>query len=218
MWSDFYDLILRHFFVTTLAMSMAAAVAALAVMALRLLLKRLNAPRLAVFLLWAVVLFRMVCPVSFESPASLLGAVPQSLDRGVSQALDTYTGDVRMIWDTPAQRDAYRAGSDFSALTDPPETAEVGSMVEVAHPSDGATSETVAFYSLTSGALLHQSTSVEKERGGGSGWGSSSGSRLQKEDVGPIGILLTYAYPDGSVKNHCAKLLCVDPAAEETSK
>lgn len=66
-------------FRTVLTMSLTATVAAAVVMLLRLLLKRLNAPRPVIFLLWAVVLFRMVCPFSFESPASALGLVPASV-------------------------------------------------------------------------------------------------------------------------------------------
>ena len=49
-------------------MSITAALTALAVLALRWGLVRLKAPAFVRLLLWAVVLFRMVCPVSFTSP------------------------------------------------------------------------------------------------------------------------------------------------------
>lgn len=65
-------------FNAVLTMSLTATVAALVVFALRVLLKKLSAPKLVVFLLWAVVLFRMVCPASFESPISLLGTIPRA--------------------------------------------------------------------------------------------------------------------------------------------
>ena len=62
---------------TLFTMTAAAAVAALAVILLRPLLK--NAPRWVVCLLWLVVLFRMVCPVTFEAPVSL---VPDQITSG----------------------------------------------------------------------------------------------------------------------------------------
>ena len=54
-------------------MSLTASVVILAVLALRLLLRR--APKIFSYALWAVVLFRLLCPVSFSSPLSLFGAV-----------------------------------------------------------------------------------------------------------------------------------------------
>lgn len=65
-------------------MSLTAGLTALAVLALRALLIRLKAPAFLRLLLWAVVLFRMVCPVSFPSvwsPASLLAAVPEPVEQ-----------------------------------------------------------------------------------------------------------------------------------------
>ncbi|MBR2491248.1 MAG: M56 family metallopeptidase, partial [Ruminiclostridium sp.] len=62
---------------TLFTMTAAATVAALAVMVLRLLLKK--APRWVVCLLWLAVFFRMVCPVSFEAPVSL---VPDQITSG----------------------------------------------------------------------------------------------------------------------------------------
>lgn len=56
-------------------MSLTAALTALAVLVLRAILMRLKAPAVLRLLLWAVVFFRMVCPVSFSSvwsPAALL--------------------------------------------------------------------------------------------------------------------------------------------------
>ena len=65
---------MEQFFHTLLTMSATAAIAALVVMVLRLPLKK--APRYLTCLLWLVVLFRMVCPVSFESPVSIM---PQAI-------------------------------------------------------------------------------------------------------------------------------------------
>ena len=71
------------FLQTLFTMTLSATVAALAVMLLRLPLKK--APRWILCLLWLVVFIRMVSPVSFEAPVSLIpdevasGAVGQQL-------------------------------------------------------------------------------------------------------------------------------------------
>ena len=62
---------------TLLTMSLTAAIAAGAVMLLRLPLKRV--PRWITCLLWAVVLLRMVCPVGFSLPVSLM---PETVSSG----------------------------------------------------------------------------------------------------------------------------------------
>ena len=54
---------MTELFTAVLTMSLGAGIAALAVLALRAVLRGTGAPRLACYLLWAVVLFRMVCPV-----------------------------------------------------------------------------------------------------------------------------------------------------------
>ena len=63
---DFYT-----FFPNILNMSLTASVAIVFVMLLRLLLKK--APKVISYALWGVVLFRLLCPVSFESEISLFG-------------------------------------------------------------------------------------------------------------------------------------------------
>ncbi|MBR3753194.1 MAG: hypothetical protein IKK50_08700 [Ruminiclostridium sp.] len=68
---------MTEFCQTLFTMTAAATVAALAVMLLRLLLKRV--PRSILCVLWLVVLFRMVCPISFEAPVSL---VPDQITSG----------------------------------------------------------------------------------------------------------------------------------------
>ena len=62
---------------TLLTMSLTAAIAAGVVMLLRLLLKRV--PRWITCLLWVVVLLRMVCPVGFSLPVSLM---PETISSG----------------------------------------------------------------------------------------------------------------------------------------
>lgn len=60
-------------------MSLTAALTALVVIALRCMLVRLKAPAFVRLLLWAVVLFRMVCPVSFISPWSAASLAEEAL-------------------------------------------------------------------------------------------------------------------------------------------
>lgn len=64
---------LQKLFILVLNMSLTAGVVILAVIAVRFLLKK--APRIFSYGLWAVVLFRLLCPVSFSLPFSLLGAL-----------------------------------------------------------------------------------------------------------------------------------------------
>lgn len=60
-------------------MSLTAALTVLVVIALRWVLVRLKAPAFVRLLLWGVVLFRMVCPVSFTSPWSAAALVEEAL-------------------------------------------------------------------------------------------------------------------------------------------
>ena len=66
---------------TILNMSLTASVIILCVMAARLLLKK--APKIYSYALWGVVLFRLLCPVSFTAPVSVLEATkPQVTEVG----------------------------------------------------------------------------------------------------------------------------------------
>ena len=67
-------------------MSITAALTALAVLALRWALIRLKAPAFVRLLLWAVVLFRMVCPVSFTSPWGAAALLEQAVPAPQTQA------------------------------------------------------------------------------------------------------------------------------------
>ena len=67
--------------------SLAAAVAAAAVMLIRLPLKK--APKRWSYLLWAVVFFRCLCPLSVESAVSIFNAVPEQ-SIYVEQVSDNY--------------------------------------------------------------------------------------------------------------------------------
>ena len=60
-------------------MSLTAGLTALVVLVLRWALVRLRAPAFVRLLLWVVVLFRMVCPVSFTSPWGAAALVEEAL-------------------------------------------------------------------------------------------------------------------------------------------
>lgn len=64
---------LEKLFIGILNMSLTAGIIIPFVMVLRLLLRR--APKIFSYVLWAVVLFRLVCPFSFSAAFSLLGAL-----------------------------------------------------------------------------------------------------------------------------------------------
>ncbi len=74
-------------FAAVLNMSIAAAVITLAVLLARLLLHR--APKAFSYALWAVVLFRLLCPVSVGSAVSLLGV----MDAPAQENHAVYHGD-----------------------------------------------------------------------------------------------------------------------------
>ena len=74
---------LTNLFLTILDMSFTAGLIILLVLAARLAFRQ--APRLCSYLLWGVVLFRLLCPVSFESPFSLLPSQAFSLSDTLRQ-------------------------------------------------------------------------------------------------------------------------------------
>ena len=81
---------LEQFFISVLNMSLTAGVAILVVLAVRLLLKK--APRIFSYGLWAAVLFRLLCPVSFTAPLSLLGALQN--ETGASGRMEYIPADI----------------------------------------------------------------------------------------------------------------------------
>ncbi len=88
---------MKGVFFLVLNMSLTASYAAAVVMLVRLLLKK--APKVISYALWSVVLFRLVCPFSFESALSLLpgsrGAGSYGIPYFSGSAIDTGTGMVR---------------------------------------------------------------------------------------------------------------------------
>ncbi len=64
---------MRNLFSQVLNMSMTGSVVILLVLLARLILKR--APKIFSYALWSVVLFRLLCPVAFTAPVSVLNAI-----------------------------------------------------------------------------------------------------------------------------------------------
>lgn len=67
------EFVMHRLFPIVCNMSLTASVVILAVLAVRLLLRR--APKVFSYALWAVVLFRLLCPCPSPPPVSLLGAL-----------------------------------------------------------------------------------------------------------------------------------------------
>ena len=79
---------LGKFFLQIINMSLTAGVMILAVVLIRLLLRK--APKIFSYCMWAVVLFRLICPLSFSSPVSLLGTLGATASQ---QGSMTYISD-----------------------------------------------------------------------------------------------------------------------------
>ena len=82
---------MAHIFTTILNMSLTSSIVILVVLLARLCLKK--APKIYSYLLWAVVLFRLLCPVSFSLPVSVLAPVSEASTSTAS----TYTGSMEYI-------------------------------------------------------------------------------------------------------------------------
>jgi LCP family protein required for cell wall assembly len=80
-------------FISVLNMSITASVVAVAAMLFRIPLKK--APKIFSYVLWSVVLFRLICPFSFESIFSLMPASTNIIthDRIYNQTSSLQTGD-----------------------------------------------------------------------------------------------------------------------------
>jgi len=90
---------MSELFITVLNMSLTASYAAVAVIIIRVLLRR--APKVFSYALWGIVLFRLVCPISFESSLSLMpvkrNAIPLEIVSSREPAVGTGIGSVDSI-------------------------------------------------------------------------------------------------------------------------
>ena len=72
---------IENIFLKVLNMSLTASLVITVILLVRLLLKR--APKIFSYVLWIVVLFRLVCPISFSSDFSIFRTVPElSVEQG----------------------------------------------------------------------------------------------------------------------------------------
>lgn len=87
---------MNELFLKIINMSISASWPVLAVLILRLVLKK--APKWVNVLLWGIVAIRLICPFSIESPVSL---IPDSVGNGelVSEWMDDYIGEVSIFHD-----------------------------------------------------------------------------------------------------------------------
>ncbi len=143
--NNLFSAVLPALFQAVLVMSLTAAATALAVLLIRAVMRILKVPRAIVFLLWAVVLFRMVCPVSFSSGWSLFSLLPPAEEQ-VAGFSDGYVGDHQIIWDNPKLHGRYQAGVTGGGTVISPPPEEGGGSYVVTGPdgvSPPATVETV---------------------------------------------------------------------------
>ncbi|SCJ42461.1 Methicillin resistance mecR1 protein [uncultured Flavonifractor sp.] len=134
--NNLFSAVLPALFQAVLVMSLTAAATALAVLLIRAVMRILEVPRAIVFLLWAVVLFRMVCPVSFSSSWSLLSLFPAAEE----QVADFSDGDLsgnQVIWDSPQSHERYQAGVSGGGIVVSPAPEDGGGSYVVTGP-DGA--------------------------------------------------------------------------------
>ena len=125
---------MQALFLELVRLSLTGSVFALAVMALRLLLRK--APKWLLCLLWGVVALRLICPVSMESRFSLM---PDSLSSGqVLQDVGSgYVGEVDVLYESNAGysaavnagRQPVYSGGSYYVVTEknslnPPKTVE----------------------------------------------------------------------------------------------
>ena len=121
------EFVMHRLFPIVCNMSLTASVVILAVLAVRRLLRR--APKVFSYALWAVVLFRLLCPVSVTSAVSLMGALgaPAQERTQRTSAVEYVPADIMIRGTAPA----------VTQLPQPPLPAETGGAVSDA-PADTA--------------------------------------------------------------------------------
>ena len=96
-------------FIKLVNMSITASYLVIAVLALRLILKK--APKAIHCVLWALVALRLLCPVTFESSFSLVEA--ERTESAVDSIMDDYVGSYRVYWDIT---DEYQTALDAGIM------------------------------------------------------------------------------------------------------
>ena len=107
---------LINYFFTILNMSYTACFVVGAVLLARLLLNWLHAPKIFSYALWAVVLFRLLCPISFESALSPLPSAEVISPQVVEQRVPQIHSGIALI-DEPLN--AHWQNSYYEGVTQP---------------------------------------------------------------------------------------------------
>ncbi len=108
---------MSELFVTILNMSFTASIVASVVIVIRILLRK--APKVFSYLLWIPVIFRLVCPVSFESGLSLMPAKPAQGEQTYS-AEAAFADSLRVYTRPEEQRPVFRGINSGLPMIDEP--------------------------------------------------------------------------------------------------
>ncbi|OMF97293.1 M56 family metallopeptidase [Paenibacillus sp. FSL R7-0273] len=106
------------FFQTVLQMSITASYVILLVLVARLLLRK--APKVLSYVLWFAVLFRLLCPLTFETPYSLIPALLPESGTGTLQTASGLQTEVQPLTDTgqeTAGAAAHTGNNDTGGIT-----------------------------------------------------------------------------------------------------
>ena len=92
-----------YLFFEILNISLKASIVILIVLFIRYLLRK--APKIYSYVLWIVVVFRLLCPVSIELPISL---IPEKINNGIvlKNITDSYVGEHNIYWDLSGEYNA----------------------------------------------------------------------------------------------------------------
>lgn len=92
-----------YLFFEILNISLKASIVILIVLLIRRLLRK--APKIYSYVLWIVVVFRLLCPISIEFPISF---IPEKVSNGVAlkSITDSYVGDHEVYWDSTEEYNA----------------------------------------------------------------------------------------------------------------
>lgn len=106
---------IEQMLIQTLRMSLTGSIVILAVFLLRFLLRK--APKIFSYCLWAAVLFRLLCPVSFTASFSLFSILqaPYAASENIESETPAYIPQNLMI---PIQTDTPPSDADYSAKTE----------------------------------------------------------------------------------------------------
>ena len=107
---------MTELFITILNMSLTASYVALAIILIRLLLKK--APKIFSYVLWGILLFRLICPFSFESSLSLIhsksNAIPKDIIYTQNPSINTGVETLDKVVNTTIQNSLPSVRPEYS--------------------------------------------------------------------------------------------------------